>query len=145
MSSPSSTAQITPPTSRAARRLPTVGLTMIVVLLLQVVVGVANSLWLDVPKTGNAWAASAPLILLNAHLLLGTAITVLAVWLVVDAIRSRSRLWIVSSVIGLVGVLAALGGGSAFLSANGDPVSSFMMAIGCVVALAAFLVPIVKR
>jgi hypothetical protein len=118
---------------------------MIVALLFQVVVGVANALWLEVPTTGNAWSASAPLQLLNAHLWLGTAITVVAIWVVVDAVRSRSRVWIVSSVVGLLGVVVALGGGSAFLSTNGDAGTSFMMAVGCVVAIAAFIVPVAKR
>ena len=145
MSSPTFTTQTAPPTDRTRRRLSTLGIAMIVALLLQVVVGVADALWLDVPKTGNAWAESAPLMLLNAHLLLGTAITLLALWMLVDAIRSRTRIWIVSTVIGLLGVVVALGGGSAFLSTNGDPGSSFMMAIGCVVAIAAFIAPMVKR
>jgi heme A synthase len=145
MSTPSSTAQIAPPTDRTRRRLSTLGIAMIVALLLQVVVGMADALWLDVPTTGNAWATSAPMILLNAHLLVGTAITLLALWMLVDAIRSRTRIWIISTIVGLLGVVAALGGGSAFLSTNGDPGSSFMMAIGCVVAIGAFIAPVVKR
>ena len=145
MSSPTSTALTAPPTARVRRRLWTLGIAMIAALLLQVVVGMADALWLNVPKTGNAWAESAPLILLNAHLLLGTAITLLALWMLVDAIRSHARIWIISTVVGLLGVITALGGGSAFLSTNGDPGSSFMMAIGCVVAIAAFIAPAVKR
>ena len=145
MTSPTSTAQTASPTDRARRRLSTLGVAMIVALLFQMVVGVADALWLDVPKTGNAWAESAPLMLLNAHLLLGTAITLLALWMLVDAIRCHARVWIISIVVGLLGIIVALGGGSAFLSTNGDPGSSFMMAIGCVVAIAAFIAPIVKR
>jgi hypothetical protein len=146
MSSPSSTAtRVASPTDRALRRLPKLGMAMILALLLQVVVGVADALWLDVPETGNAWATSAPQMLLNAHLLLGTAITLLGLWMLVDAIRSRARVWIVSTLVGLLGVIAALGGGSAFLSTNGDPGASFLMAIGCVVAIAAFIVPAVKH
>lgn len=145
MSSQTSTVQTAPPTDRLRRRLSVLGIGMLVALLLQVVVGVADALWLDVPKTGNAWAGSAPLMLLNAHLLLGTAITLLALWMLVVAIRSRARVWIIATIVGLLGVVVALGGGSAFLSTNGDTGSSFMMAIGCVVAIAAFIAPIVKR
>lgn len=144
MSTLQSTAQ-TAPLKDPARRLTALGIGMIAALLLQVVVGVADAVWLEVPETGNAWTASAPMPLLNAHLLLGTGITALALWMLVDAIRSRARVWIISTVVGLLGVITALGGGSAFLSTNGDPVSSFMMTIGCVVAIAAFIAPVVKR
>ncbi len=145
MSSSSTASQIASPAERALRRLPKLGMAMILALLLQVVVGVADALWLDVPETGNAWAESAPLMLLNAHLLLGTAITLLGLWMLVDAIRSRARIWIIATVVGLLGVILALGGGAAFLSTNGDPGSSFLMAIGCVVAIAAFIAPAVKH
>lgn len=133
------------PTATGAPRAARLGLAMVALLLLQVVVGTANALWLSVPTSGNAWATSAPLILLNAHLLLGTLITVVAVWLLVDAFRARRRDHIVAGVVGLVGVVAAIGGGSAFLSTNGDAVSSFLMAIGCVVAIGAYLAPLVRR
>jgi predicted outer membrane lipoprotein len=52
MSSPSSTAtRVASPTDRALRRLPKLGMAMILALLLQVVVGVADALWLEVPET----------------------------------------------------------------------------------------------
>lgn len=134
-----------PTIDRIGRRLMILSLSMIVALLLQVIVGVANTLWLSVPETGNAWATAAPLFLLNAHLLLGTAITVLGIWLFIEALRTRQRSWILSSAIGFVGVVVALGGGSAFLSTNGNDAFSFMMTIGCVIAIGAYLAPVVTR
>jgi hypothetical protein len=60
-------------------------------------------------------------------------------------VRTRQRSWILSSAIGFVGVVVALGGGSAFLSTNGNDAFSFMMTIGCVIAIGAYLAPVVKR
>lgn len=134
-----------PTPGRISRRLIVLSISMILALLLQVIVGVANALWLNVPETGNGWATAAPLLLLNAHLLLGTAITGLGLWLFIEALRTRHGIWIISSIVGLLGVVVALGGGSAFLSTNGSAVFSFMMAIGCVIAIGAYLAPVVKR
>ena len=85
---------------RAAQRLESLGRATVLVLLIQVVVGVANTLWLDIPESGNAWLVSKPVVLLTAHLCLALVVTALSVWLLVEAARSRNRLWLLAGILG---------------------------------------------
>lgn len=129
----------------AVRRLESLGRANVLVLLLQVVVGIANTLWLDIPDSGNAWLVSSPMVLLTAHLSLAFIVTVLSVWLLLQAARSRNRLWLAAGTIGLLGTLAALLGGFVSMSLNGAATPSFVMATGCVVSIAAYAIALAKR
>jgi hypothetical protein len=128
------------------RRLHTLGVWMVATLLLQILVGMANNLWLKIPADPNNYNAYAPMILLSAHLWVGTALSVLGIWIPIDAIRASNKQWLIVSAVGFVAIVAAFGGGSAFLAKAGeDDAASFMMAVACVVALTAYLVPYLKR
>ena len=134
--------------TKIENRLRPVGVWMIGALLVQIVVGMANNLWLDIPQSGgnDAWSSAAPMILLQSHLWVGTALTVFGTWLPIDAIRVKNRQWTFVSLIGVVLIGAAFGGGSAFLTSGGsDDASSFMMAISCVLALAVYLAPFLRK
>jgi hypothetical protein len=127
-------------------RLHTLGVCMVATLLLQVVVGMTNNLWLKVPSDPNNFAAYSPMILLSAHLWVGTALSILGIWIPIDSFRAKNKTWIIVSMVGLVAIIAAFGGGSAYLAkSGGDDAASFMMAVACVAALAAYLVPFLKR
>ncbi len=66
--------------------------------------------------------------------LLGVVAFALLVW---SLVRHRPRIF-VSATAGLLGVLLAAGGGYQFL-ATGDPIYSFLMALGFLLALAAYI------
>ena len=107
-------------------------------LLGQLVLGLVNTFWLKLPESGAGWKAASPAAMLSAHMIFGTAVFGLSVWLIVVAIRRRSRLWIGTSVVGIAGILIGFGGGSAFMSQVSNDAASFAMALGCVLAIAAY-------
>jgi len=121
------------------------GTGVIFTLLAQLLLGIANSLWLNVPATGNAWKTATPGALLGAHLLVGTALALFALWLIVVAVRAKDRTWTVASVVGIVGILLGFGGGAAFLGSNGQAAPSMVMAVGCTVAIASYVLALAKR
>ncbi len=133
------------PAAVKASQLPMLGMGLVMTLLLQLLVGIANALWLDVPATGNAWKTAAPGALLGAHMLVGTILAVFVVWVAVLAVREHDRAWVRASVIGIVGILLAFGGGTAFMSTNGSAAPSMVMAVGCTLAIAGYVVALAKR
>jgi hypothetical protein len=124
--------------------LPRLGSGMVIALLVQIVVGVANGLWVDVPESGDAWSTSTPAWLVNLHMGVGVVILLLGVWIVVKAGRERDRVWTGASLLGLVGIVVALAAGLLFLGTNGNDVMSFAMTIGCVLALGCYTVALAR-
>jgi|GEM_PF-934820 len=139
---PAPNEQATP--ARSDELLGRLGTSIIHTLLLQIVVGVANAEWLDVPATGNAWTESKPMVLLMIHILLGVALTVLGIWIAVLAFKAKSASWKVPSVIGIIGIIVGMGAGAGFMSANGDAGSTMAMTVGGVVAIGAYVVGLAK-
>jgi hypothetical protein len=111
---------------------------MVIALLGQLLLGMANTFWLEVPGTGSAWNVAQPAALVTAHMTVGTALLVLACWIGWIAIRTRNRAWLVVSTIGITGIVLGFVGGTAFMGDPSNDVVSFIMAIGCSVALAAY-------
>ena len=132
--------------SNIERRIRMLGIAMIAVLLLQILVGMANTLWLGIPDDPNNLDAFVNMGLLSAHMWVGTALAVLGIWIPVDAFRVRNMPWLAVSVTGLAAVTAAFAAGGLFLSSAGDnDAASFAMASACVIALAAYLVPYLRQ
>jgi heme A synthase len=132
--------------SKIERRIGLLGIAMIAVLLLQILVGVASALWLGIPDDPNNMAAYVNMGLLSAHMWVGTALAVLGVWIPIDAYRVRNKRWLAVSMVGLVAVVAAFAAGGIFLASAGkNDAASFAMAIACLVALAAYLVPYLRK
>src|ERR1035437_2315773 len=105
------TAESTPST-----RIRALGAAIIVTLLGQLLLGMANTFWLKLPDTGSGWSAAAPMALLMAHITLGAALLVLAIWIAVVAFHDRDSNWLRASTAGILGLLLAFGGGTAFMS-----------------------------
>jgi hypothetical protein len=114
------------------------GAAMVLTLLGQLLLGMANTFWLSLPDSGSGWNAASPAFLLTAHLTLGTALLILAVWIAVLAVRERDRGWIVASVVGIVSILVSFTGGSLFMGETSNDGASYLMAVGCAVAIAAY-------
>jgi uncharacterized BrkB/YihY/UPF0761 family membrane protein len=115
-------------------------------LLLQVLVGIANTIYLKVPASGNAWKDSTPSWLLGLHMLVATLVVVLALLMAYAAIKSSNKTWTTASIIGIVSVLAAFLGGTLFLSGNGQQDAySMLMAVGAVVAIAGYVSALAKK
>jgi len=114
--------------------------------LIQVLLGAANVSWLDVPENGDAETGSSPRWLLEAHAWFGTAVVVAAIVLLVLAIRSHDRGWIVVAAVGLVGLVLALASGDRYVRSHGtEEWASMAMACGAVIALAAYTVGTSRR
>jgi len=122
----------TPAPHRPILRLETTGL--VAALLAQVLFGAANVAFVDVQGDEPA-----PRWLFQLHAGLGLIIVLLAIALLVGAIRTRERGWVVTAGLGLSGVVTAFVGGDTFVRHGGVEWASFLMATGCVVALGVYV------
>jgi hypothetical protein len=118
---------------------------MVAALLTQVLLGVANAAWLHVPEAGDAFAGTTPAWLLLAHVVVGTMIVAGAVVVLVLAIRSHGRAWVTAAVLGVAGVVLAWAAGSTFISNHGAEWASMLMATGCVIAIASYVVALARQ
>jgi hypothetical protein len=116
----------------------TLGAAMVLTLLGELVLGMANTFWLKLPDSGSGWKAGAASALLTIHMVLGVTLLVLAVWIAVAALRGRDRNWLTASTAGVLGILLAIGGGFAFMSQTSNDGASFLMAVGTALAIAAY-------
>ena len=114
------------------------GAAMVVILLGELLLGMANTFWLHLPDSGSGWTAGSSSGLLGIHMILGAALVALAVWIIVAAVRGRDRNWIIASSVGAVGILIAAGSGMAFMGHTENNLASFCMAVGCAVAIAGY-------
>jgi hypothetical protein len=119
--------------------------TITILLLAQVLLGLANTFWLRLPDDGSGWSTAAPMMLLNGHMMLGLATAVVAVWIAVVAIRGRDRAWTAWVVTGLLGIVVAFGSGIAFMGQVSNDVASYLMGVGTVVAIGAFTMGLARR
>ena len=111
---------------------------MVVILLGQLLLGMANALWLQLPDSGSGWKAAAPVALLMAHVILGVALLGNAVWVAVLALRAHDRTWLTASTVAVLGIVLALGAGSAFMSQTNNDGASYLMAVGTALAIGAY-------
>jgi hypothetical protein len=114
------------------------GAAMVVTLLCQLLLGMANTFWLTVPDSGSAWSVETPTGLLMAHMTLGVVLLVLAIWIAVAAFRGHDRNWLTASAFGIFGILLGVGGGIAFMGQTSNSGASFLMAVGTSVAIAGY-------
>ena len=124
--------------SSSSTRIRALGAATVLTLLGQLLLGMANTFWLKLPDTGSGWSAAAPMALLMAHITLGAALLVLAIWIAVAAFRDRDSNWLRASTAGILGLLLAFGGGTAFMSQTSNDGASYLMAVGTSLAIAAY-------
>lgn len=111
---------------------------MVIMLVIQFVLGTAYNLWGTAPSAGKSIGMfSSPL--LAIHVIFGILLVLAAIDLLVRGIRSHLRLPLITTIVGLVAILAAAGTGSAFTH-NGANGASFGMALATAIAMIAYVV-----
>jgi hypothetical protein len=119
------------------RTLARMGFAMIILLVGQYVLGMYTNLFVTIPDGVNGWQWMSNSLAIMGHVTVGTLLLVVSVAALVLSARARSRTWIIASVVGLVGIGAALAGGSSFMNGQSDAMS-FLMAGGLGVAILAY-------
>jgi hypothetical protein len=76
-------------------------------------------------------------LVIMGHVTLGTLLLVVSVAILALGVRARARTWVIVSVVGLLGIGAALFGGSTFMNGQSDTMS-FLMACGLGIAMLAY-------
>ncbi len=114
------------------------GMSIIVVLLLQFIVGMYTNLFVEIPENTSGWSIVGSSSVLFSHIVLGILLTATAVLHLVLSIKRKKTVWVFFSVIGLIAMIASLYFGSAFM---GDHLEfeSYMMSIGTALAFLAYL------
>ena len=92
------------------RTLAKLGFGMIILLVGQYLLGMYTNLFVTIPDGVNGWQWMSNSLAIMGHVTLGTLLLVVSVALLVFGARARSRTWIVASLVGLVGIGAALAG-----------------------------------
>ncbi len=126
--------------SKAQNGLRTHAWLMIGLLVLQYALGMVSNLFVHFPQTDQTaqrweFAQSQPSEM--AHIVLGMLLFLSAILFGVRALRTHSRRWIASSVIGLLAILTAIVSGSIFINSQGEPYS-LSMALAFIVAFLAY-------
>jgi hypothetical protein len=116
--------------------LPLHGFTALVLLTVQFLLGIGATLFQELPEEGSRWAAASAG-WVGGHVIIGTLLLLLSIWVVVLALRNKAKVWTIASIVGLVGVLAAWLFGYAFVEADNDTVS-YLMSCGLALGYLAY-------
>jgi len=108
---------------------------MLIGLAIQLLLGVANNLWLK--QSHPTLKKASPGSLLSAHTTWALILIALAIWILVEAIRARGAVRVAPAYGGLAGILIAYASGSIYYG-NESNVWSFLMTIGFVLALTSY-------
>jgi len=115
----------------------TLGITMVLLLVFQYVLGMFTALYIEIPEETSGWQFMGSSMVLISHVTLGILLAGVSIWLLAASIMKRSGTWIVSSALGLAGILLSLMTGSAFMNDQSDN-NSFLMALGLAISLLAY-------
>jgi lysylphosphatidylglycerol synthetase-like protein (DUF2156 family) len=109
---------------------------------LQFILGMILNLFIKLPKGSNSLTTTIKHgggLVLVLHILVAIGLLIGSLILVARSYAAKSRSWIIASIVGTLGVIAALTNGLAFIG-NSNDVNSFVMAIGFMVAATAYSV-----
>lgn len=109
-----------------------IGLLVLITLL-----GIYTALFIEIPE-GQGWSFVLSSVVLLAHAVLGTLLIFHALSILMSARKVKSGLWIVVSIVGLVGILLSVGTGSSFISADNDWLT-FLMSLGFAISILAYV------
>jgi hypothetical protein len=151
MQAVSSTQASTRTAARWIRRLTTLNLLMLAA---QFLVGIVVNLFVQVPDVhpgaqageyfsgvaqGVSWALVGGALPLQAHMILGLLLFVASLAILGLAIVVRQRAWIITAVLGWLGIMVAGFNGASFLN-YGHDFSSLLMSIGFLLAVMAYAI-----
>ncbi len=122
----------TPETTERLRRL---GLMMVGSLVIEFLLGIANTFWLETPESGSGWSGATPMWLLMLHIIWGALVLLLGLWILIVARKGKSKTWLNMGALGFVGIIIAFAGGNSFMSDVSSDVASFIMAVGFGIAM----------
>ena len=143
-------------TKSSQRMLRTLTLIILLLLAAQFLVGMLVNLFVVVPSshpganapeyfsgvvTGVLWVLGHGTLWLLLHAIIGLLLFLASLILIGLAIASRRRAWIISSIVGLLGIVAAGFNGASFLN-YGLNFSSLLMSIGFLVAVFPYMIGI---
>lgn len=140
------------PVADRERRLRHATITMVGLLLAQFLLGIATNLYVTVPHDhpgiqvgyfagigkGIGWAVGSGPVPLAIHAALGSALVLVAITIVVLAVRSGARRWVACALIGLLAITAAWFNGVSFINLGQHNINSMIMSAGFAAATAAY-------
>jgi hypothetical protein len=121
----------TPATSAA--RLTSASFGLVVMLIVQFVLGIAQNLYGTAPSTGHSIGIFSSA-LLGTHFTWGVLTIIASIVFLIQAIRAKVRFATITGVVGLLALAGAAGAGSSFTQ-NGANGASFGMALAGAIAL----------
>lgn len=141
-------------TKKTPSTLRTVAAITLLLLAIQFLIGMVANLFIQVPNVhpgtgssnyfvgvvqGVAWALVHSELWLLLHVVVGLLLGIAAFTLLGLAIASRQRAWIVTSILGWIGVIGAGFNGASFLN-YGHNFSSLLMSIGFLLAVVSYAI-----
>ena len=111
----------------------------IIFLVIQYILGMIISLFIELPTTGpaDAWRFAWKSIPIAAHIIIGTVGLLATVSLLIRSILRKNRHWITVASIGVAAMALAVTGGEIFVSTQSE-IASFLMSIGFIAAILDF-------
>jgi hypothetical protein len=116
------------------------GLSMILALAVQYILGMVTNLFVQFPDTiveGQLWEFAWTQVSEAAHIILGLGLFIGGLMLLIRSVSYKNRTWTVAASIGLAGILTAIYSGVRFIPTQNDPYS-LVMSIAFIVALLAY-------
>ncbi len=116
------------------------GIGMIIGLVVQYLLGMANNLFVTFPHTTDTvklWIYAWTHVTEALHIILGIIFLVGAPVVLMRAIRAQHRIWVTASAVGLAGIIIAFVSGVLFVITQADPYS-LVMSYGFLLSFVAY-------
>jgi len=111
---------------------------LLTMLSVQFILGMILNLFVELPKNASLGSTlSHGGIVLALHILVAIGLLLGSITLIFRSATAHSKSWLIASIIGALSIFVALTNGLAFIF-NNDDVTSFIMAIGFIVAAAVY-------
>lgn len=137
------------------------GLTVAILILLsaQFLVGMLVNLFVTVPAVhpgssasnyyagvfqGVIWALGNATLYLLLHVIIGLLLFLDSIMLLIVSVAARRRAWIITSILGLLGIMAAGFNGASFMN-YGHNLSSLLMSLGFMLAVIPYVIALTIR
>lgn len=119
---------------------------LIIGLCVEFILGMTTNIYVSFPENLSEkqnWEFAQNQIPLVLHMIIGALLLIGSIALLIQAIRTKIKSWIIIASLGMVAMLITFGSGSAFVGSQVD-VYSFVMAIGFILTLFIYIWGIYK-